>query len=105
MITRSPDGKIVMLSVTGCFDLSLGFALWQYCKPEEYHYQKYVFNLSEVSDVRDSGLTWLRMFVKWAQQGEATVRLITRPEIKEDFIAAGLDVDDGAALAKRPTRD
>lgn len=100
MINRSPDGKIVMLSVTGCFDLSLGFALWQYCQPEEYRYQSYVFNLSGVSELRDSGLAWLRMFVKWAQQEEATVRLIIRPEIKEEFVAAGLNVEDGTALSE-----
>ncbi len=36
MINRSRDGKTVILSVNGRFDLSLGFALWQYCRPEEY---------------------------------------------------------------------
>jgi hypothetical protein len=79
------------------FDISQGIALWQYCQPEEYHYQKYVFNLSRVNDLRDSGLAWLRMFVKWAHREEAAVQVIIRPELKEDFIAAGLDVEDTAS--------
>jgi hypothetical protein len=58
------------------FDISQGIALWQYCQPEEYHYQKYVFNLSRVNDLRDSGLAWLRMFVKWAHREEAAVQVI-----------------------------
>jgi hypothetical protein len=37
------------------------------------------------------------MFVKWAYREEAAVRVIIRPEIKEDFIAAGLDVEDTAS--------
>jgi anti-anti-sigma regulatory factor len=93
IINRSRDGKTVILNVNGRFDISQGFALWQYCQPEEYHYQKYVFNLSGVNDLRDSGLAWLRMFVNWAHREEAVVRVIIRPEIKEDFIAAGLDVE------------
>jgi hypothetical protein len=47
-----------------------------------------------INRLRDSGPAWLRMSVKWAHREEAAARVIIRPEIKEDFIAAGLDVED-----------
>ncbi|MGH8590998.1 MAG: hypothetical protein ACREXX_17225 [Gammaproteobacteria bacterium] len=33
-IMSSADGKTVTLSAMGHFDMSLGFALWQYCEPD-----------------------------------------------------------------------
>ena len=93
-INISPDGKIVVISVTGRFDLSLGFALWQRCQPEKRCYQTYIFNLSDVIELRDSGLAWLKLFTKWAREVGADVHIVrARSEIEKRCIDAGIDVD------------
>ncbi|MCI0421972.1 MAG: STAS domain-containing protein [Acidobacteria bacterium] len=99
MISLSPDGKTVTLSARGRFDLSLGFALWQYCQPEQGRHQTYIFDLSGVDDLHDSGLGWLKMFMRWAQRSGACVRMVnTRPEIEQRLIAAGIDTQGAVGL-------
>jgi anti-anti-sigma regulatory factor len=101
-ITISPDGKTVSFSVSGRFDLSLGFALWQYCQPEKRCYQTYIFNLSSVSDLRDSGLAWLKLFTKWAREVGADVHLSNASsEIEKRCIATGIDVATSATYNRK----
>jgi len=62
-IMLSPDRKTVTLSAMGHFDLSLGFALWQYCEPDRNRHENYIIDLADVTEMRDSGLGWLIMLV------------------------------------------
>ena len=103
IITCSPDGATVVLSARGHFDLPLGFAFWQYCQPEMCRRETFVFNLAGVTELRDSGLGWLMMFLRWARRSGMGVRVINAsPEVGPRLSAAGIEVQD--ALAAERTR-
>ncbi len=90
-IMLSADRKTVTLSVKGHFDLSHGFALWQYCEPDRNHHENYIVDLADVTDMRDSGLNWLIMFCQWARRSDARVRVVhARPAIAYRLLAAGI---------------
>ncbi|MGH8533864.1 MAG: STAS domain-containing protein [Gammaproteobacteria bacterium] len=90
-IMSSADGKTVTLSAMGHFDMSLGFALWQYCEPDRNHHESYIIDLADVTDMRDSGLGWIVMLRQWARRSGARVRVIhARPAIACQLLAAGL---------------
>jgi ABC-type transporter Mla MlaB component len=92
-----PDHETVMLSAYGHFDLAVGFALWQYCQPEQRRYRHYIVDLAGVNELRDSGLAWLIMFSRWAAARGAGVRLINAyHEIEQRCLAAGITVNDSA---------
>ena len=90
-IMLSADRKAVTLSAVGHFDLSHGFALWQYCEPDRNRHENYIIDLREVTDMRDSGLGWLIMFCQWARRSGARVRVVhARPAIAYRLSAAGI---------------
>lgn len=67
---------LVTLWVEGRFDLRSGFALYQYCAREKRGFRHYVIDLARVTDLRESGLSWLRMFTRWAGGRGIGVRII-----------------------------
>jgi anti-anti-sigma regulatory factor len=75
-IRISNNRQTVLMSVKGRFDLSQGFALWQYCQPDQRSFQTFIFDLKEVHDLRDSGVGWLMMFKKHAQKMGAGLEII-----------------------------
>lgn len=76
----------VTLWVEGRFDLSQGFALYQYCQPEEGRIRHCVISLAGVTDLRDSGLDWLRMFLRWGTERGIGVQIIdAKPEHAERY--------------------
>lgn len=90
-IILSADRKTVTLSAMGHFDLSLGFALWQYCEPDRNRHENYIIDLAEVTDMRDSGLGWLIMLRQWARRSGARVRVVhARPAIAYRLLTAGI---------------
>jgi hypothetical protein len=70
------EHKAVALHAEGRFDLSLGFALWQFCRPEEGRYRYYLLDFARVSELCDSGLGWLRDFGRWAKRADASVHAV-----------------------------
>ncbi|MGH8536070.1 MAG: STAS domain-containing protein [Gammaproteobacteria bacterium] len=93
-IMLSADGKTVTLSAMGHFDMSLGFALWQYCEPDRNRHESYIVDLADVTDMRDSGLGWLVMLRQWARRSGARVRVIhARPAIAYRLLTAGIAHD------------
>lgn len=76
-ITITPDNSTVIMHAYGHFDMSQGFALWNYCQPENGNYKNYIINLREVKELRDSGLGWLMAFQRYARSINAGVRIIT----------------------------
>ena len=90
-IEISPDQEDVTLHVTVAFDSStVGFAFWQYCEPERRRHKRYLFNLTGVSDLRDSGIGWLLMFSKRVRALGAHLTLVNgTPEFEQRCIAAG----------------
>lgn len=102
-IEVSRENDVVILYAEGCFDLSFGFALWQYCRPEEGRYRHYFISLARVTDLRDSGLAWLQMFVRWARGAGVTVRIMDgTPAHRERCINAGLPLYSPADLHFNP---
>ena len=90
-IMLSADRETVTLSAVGHFDLSLGFALWQYCEPDRNRHENYIIDLADVTDMRDSGLGWLIMFCQWARRSGARVCVVhARPAIAYRLLAAGI---------------
>ena len=90
-IMLSADRKTVTLSAMGHFDLSHGFALWQYCEPDRNRHENYIIDLADVTDMRDSGLNWLIMFYQWARRGDARVCVVhARPAIACQLLAVGI---------------
>lgn len=90
-IMLSPDRKTVTLSAMGHFDLSLGFALWQYCEPDRNRHENYIIDLADVTEMRDSGLGWLIMFGQWARRSGARVSVVhARPANACRLSAAGI---------------
>lgn len=90
-IMVSADGTTVTLSAMGHFDLSHGFALWQYCEPDRNRHESYIIDLADVTDMRDSGLGWLVMLRQWARRSGARVRVVhARPAIAYRLLAAGI---------------
>ncbi len=91
-ILVSGDDATVTLRVRGAFDLSVGFAFWQYCQPEVHRRRTYVFDLEEVNDLQDSGLGWLQSFLRQARRYGQRVDLIrARAEVVQRLRAAGID--------------
>jgi ABC-type transporter Mla MlaB component len=89
-----PEQQSVLFSVQGRFDRDIGFAFWQFCQPEQCRYHRYVFNLTEVNDLRREGLDWLRAFARWAAESGAGVAVITvNAEIKRFCVEAGMAVE------------
>lgn len=92
-IQASTESAVVTLAVEGRFDLSIGFALWQYCRPEERRYHGYIIDLAQVSDLRDSGLSWLLMFTRWAKGSGVRVRVVNvSPEDRQRCAELGIPV-------------
>jgi len=103
-IMLSADRKAVTLSAVGQFDLSHGFALWQYCEPERNRHENYIIDLVDVTDMRDSGLNWLIMFCEWARRSDARVRVVhARPAIACRLLAAGIAHEPAWRGYPRPT--
>lgn len=101
-IDISPDQEDVTLHVIGRFDLAVGFAFWQYCAPEGRRHKSYVFNLTGVSDLRDSGIGWLLMFSKRARALGAHLTLVNgTPGFEQRCIAAGIPME--ACVSTRAT--
>jgi hypothetical protein len=92
-IKRPADEGILRVMVTGRFDMSLVFDLWQTCQLEQGRYHTYLFDLGRVGELRDSGLAWLRVFNRRAARAGAAVRLMhCRPEIAERCVSVGLEM-------------
>jgi ABC-type transporter Mla MlaB component len=92
-IKRPADGGILRVMITGHFDMSLVFDLWQTCQLEQDRYHTYLFDLARVGELRDSGLAWLTMFHRRATRAGAGVRLINcRPEMAERCVSVGLEM-------------
>jgi Anti-anti-sigma regulatory factor (antagonist of anti-sigma factor) len=73
----------------------MGFALWQYCQPDANGHQTYVFDLAEVTEVRDSGLAWLMMFQRRARRAGAHVGAVSvAPALEKRLAQAGIRIDD-----------
>lgn len=98
--------NVVMLWVEGRFDLSTGFAVFQCCQPDMHPFRHNGLNLGGVSDLRDAGLSWLRMFMRWAQGAEIGVQIINvRPEHRQRCAEWGIPVAtsiDQPSLRKWP---
>ncbi|MGH8582409.1 MAG: STAS domain-containing protein [Gammaproteobacteria bacterium] len=95
-ILLSADRTTVTLSAVGHFDLSHGFALWQYCEPDRNRHESYIIDLADVTDMRDSGLGWLMMFCHWARRSGAGVRVVhARAAIAYRLLAAGIAHEPG----------
>jgi hypothetical protein len=104
-----PKQQSVLFSVQGRFDRDIGFAFWQFCQPEQRRYHRYVFNLTEVNDLRREGLDWLRAFARWAAESGASVAVITVDAgFKRLCAEAGMVVEGprlGITDMKRPNSD
>ncbi len=102
-IMLSADRKTVTLSAVGQFDLSHGFALWQYCEPDRNRHESYIIDLTEVTDMRDSGLGWLIMFCQWARRSDARVRVVHAcPAIAYRLLAVGIAHESACLVDPRP---
>lgn len=100
-INIDSDRKYVILRAPQVFDLSLGFSFWQYTQPDIHNYRKYVFDLAEVKDLRDSGLGWLMMFFKRACYTGVEVKFINAsPAILCRLDLLNIDVDDQGKVHK-----
>ncbi|MGH9894480.1 MAG: hypothetical protein ACREA0_21360 [bacterium] len=101
--------NVVLLWVQGRFDLSTGFAVFQCCQPEIQPFRLYALNLAGVSDLRDAGLSWLRMFMPWGQRAGISVQIIdVRPEHRQRYSEWGIPVAasiDQPCLWQEPTLD
>lgn len=87
------EHNAVALRAEGRFDLSLGFALWQFCRPEEGRYRYYLLDFACVSELCDSGVGWLRDFCRWAKEADASVHAVNvRPEHRQGCIDSGIPV-------------
>jgi anti-anti-sigma regulatory factor len=85
------DSGVLRVIVTGPFDMSLVFDLWQTCQLEHNRYHTYLFDLGGVRKLRDSGLAWLRVFHRRAAKAGAGMLLMNcRPEIAKRCVSAGL---------------
>ncbi len=90
-IEISQSQQVVTVNVKGRFDLSLGFAFWQYCEPEQRPARSYFFNFLDVTEVFDSGLTWLKTFLRWARKHGVRVCLVNiNAEIERHMSAVGI---------------
>jgi anti-anti-sigma regulatory factor len=99
-ISVSADDSTVTVQVSGVLDLSTGFAFWQYCQPEVRRGRAYVFDLVEVSDLRDSGLGWLLSFLHRARGSDMHVNFIrARSDVARRLREVGIDAADSSALA------
>ena len=102
-IEISPDQEDVTLHVIGHFDLAVGFAFWQYCEPERRRHKRYLFNLTGVSDLRDSGIGWLLMFSKRARALGAHLTLLNSTlEFEQRCIAAGIPMEACVSPGAKP---
>lgn len=75
-IRISKNQQTILMSIKGRFDLSHGFALWQYCQPDQRSFRNFVFDLKDVKELRDSGVGWLMLFNKHAEKMGASLEII-----------------------------
>jgi anti-anti-sigma regulatory factor len=63
-----------------------------------------VFDMVEVTDLGDSGINWLRIFVDWAQQTDVGICVINlHPRLVQRLEDAGIELVDGEpVLRKKP---
>ena len=93
-IEISAQYDTLKVAVKGRFDMSLCFDLWYKCQLEDGRFRSYLFDLGEVSDLRDSGLAWLMMFSRRAEKtGARTCIINCGPEVAGRCLAAGLNTD------------
>jgi anti-anti-sigma factor len=88
--SRTVD-DIILLAVRGEFDISLTLALRKACQWDCIRYREYVFSLSAVTTLRDSGLALLLMFHHATQRHGASLFLCNcTPKIAKRCSAMGL---------------
>jgi hypothetical protein len=91
----SGDGQTVTVSTHGRLDVAMGALFWELCQPDACPYRRYVFDLGGVTEVRFSGIVWLRMFLRWARDGGVTVRLVqARRELEDLCVSAGISIEN-----------
>ena len=90
-IDTSAKNGTLQVDVGGVFDLGFCVDLWQACRVDHGLYHSYVFNFMEVTELRDTGLGWLRAFKRRAERVGASVQLVNcSPPIAARCHSAGL---------------
>jgi len=102
----STRGRTIFINPKGLFDLSAGFSFWESLRPDDWRCDWYVFDMVEVTDLGDSGINWLRIFVNWAQQTDVGICVINlHPRLVQRMEDAGIELVDGEpVLRKRPSK-
>lgn len=101
----SSRGRTIFVSPKGSFDLSAGFSLWESLRPDDWRCDWYVFDMVEVSELRDSGLHWLRLFVNWARQTDVGICMINlQPRLAKCCEDNGIELVDGEPVLRKPPR-
>lgn len=90
-IQTTAKAGVLIVQPTGRFDLTLGYELWRTCEPDQRQYRGYVFDLSGISDLRDSGVAWLLMMERWVANIGIRFQVINaRPEFARRLTEAGI---------------
>lgn len=90
--------RIATVHLNGQFGFNEGSAVWEMCQPEQQRCQVYYFDMSDVTDLRPDGLTWLRLFLCWARESGCSVRFINTPaDLRRCLATAGINVEGTAA--------
>ncbi len=92
-IHTSVDNGVLRVMIQGPLDMGLAFDLWQTCQLEKHRYHTYLFDLRKIGELRDSGLSWLRVFNRRAAKAGVRILMMNcRPEIAKRCVSAGLKI-------------
>jgi hypothetical protein len=98
----STRGRTIFINPKGLFDLSAGFSFWESLRPDDWRCDWYVFDMVEVTDLGDSGINWLRIFVNWAQQTDVGICVINlHPRLVQRMEDAGIELVDGEPVLRK----
>ena len=75
-IDASAKNGTLHIGMAGVFDMGFYVDLWEACRVDQGLYHTYVFNLMEVTELRDTGLDWLMAFKRKAKRVGASVQLV-----------------------------
>jgi ABC-type transporter Mla MlaB component len=67
------------LTLSGVFDMCAAFRVWKSCHLYDRHYHQYIFDFSEVTEIREVGAAWLLMLARRARREGGFLRLKNCP--------------------------
>ena len=98
----STRGRTIFVNPKGQFDLSTGFSFWETLRPDDWRCDWYVFDMVEVTDMGDSGINWLRIFVNWARQTDVGICIFNlHPRLVRRCEEAGMELVDGEPVLRK----